>query len=82
MHKTTLSGAYLRDARLARKLSLRALGQATGIVYSSISRYETGERAIPRSDLGPLGEALGMTAGDAAGLRRLWDLDMDAREAK
>lgn len=45
--KNARLGKYLRKAREAKGLSLRELGQASGLDYSFIARLEKGEFASP-----------------------------------
>lgn len=78
----TKPGEYLRDQRLTLGLSLRELEEQTEIAFTALSMFETGRRAIPRKHLRKLCEALRFTETRVAELRRLWDLDMDAREAR
>lgn len=78
----TNPGELIRNARLELDLSLRQLSQQTKISYSALSMFETGRRAIPRKHLTALGDALKLSLGERAELRRLWDLDMDARDAR
>ena len=76
----TKPGELIRDARLELGLSLRQIQEQTKIAFTALSMFETGKRAIPRHHLRPLGDALKLSLEDRAELRRLWDLDMDARE--
>jgi transcriptional regulator with XRE-family HTH domain len=44
-------GALLREARVARQLSLREAARGTGISYSTLARIESGERSAPLESL-------------------------------
>ncbi|MFG1643758.1 helix-turn-helix domain-containing protein [Amycolatopsis sp. NPDC049252] len=59
-HTAPSLGALLRQARVARGMSLRAAAEGTGISYSSLARIESGERSAPLEGLLELGRRLGL----------------------
>ena len=61
-------------------MTQRQIREGTGILEPRLSQMENGHRAIPRRHLGALGDALKLSIEERIELRRLWDLDMDARE--
>lgn len=63
MTQTTTAevGANLRDARIAKGLSLRKLGGSSGVDYGQISRIEHGKVRPYLSTLHALADALGVS---------------------
>jgi transcriptional regulator with XRE-family HTH domain len=51
-------GRRLREARLARGLSLKEVGKALDVAYQGVQRYESGETAVSAAKLGVLAELL------------------------
>ena len=78
---STKLGEYLRTMRLEAELSLRALGDEIGVSFTSLSAMEAGKRGVPRKHRQALSIALRMTPAEKVEFCRLWDEDMDAREA-
>lgn len=60
-------GARIRDARLARGISMRQLAREVGIDHSHLSKIENGRDTIGRKSLLRIVEALGMDADLALG---------------
>ena len=62
-------GTYLREARQAKELSARALGELTDINDATIVRFENGHFSAPAPDkLARIAEALGLRLADVFAL--------------
>ena len=57
---TPVDGARLRELRQERALSLRELGEMTGIAFDTINKLELGKRDAQPRTLRKLAEALGV----------------------
>lgn len=57
-------GHVIFDARTAAGLSQEALGRATGLGQTAISRIESGQRRLDSVELVHIAEALGVEAGE------------------
>ena len=55
-----VDGQRLRKLRVEKALSLRALGQRTGVAYDTINKLELGRRPARLSTIRKLAEALGV----------------------
>jgi transcriptional regulator with XRE-family HTH domain len=55
-----ISGRRLRELRVERALSLRALGERSGVAYDTINKLELGQRPARLSTIRKLAEALGV----------------------
>ena len=55
-----INGRRLRELRIERALSLRALGERSGIAYDTINKLELGRRPAHASTIRKLAEALGV----------------------
>ena len=55
-----VNGQRLRELRVEKALSLRALGRRTGVAYDTINKLELGHRPARLSTIRKLAEALGV----------------------
>jgi transcriptional regulator with XRE-family HTH domain len=55
-----VDGEKLRQLRVEKALSLRALGEITGVAFDTISKLENGRRPACLSTIRKLAEALGV----------------------
>ena len=55
-----MDGQWLRELRVEKALSLRALGERTGVAYDTINKLELGRRPARLSTIRKLAEALGV----------------------
>jgi transcriptional regulator with XRE-family HTH domain len=55
-----INGRRLRELRIERALSLRALGERSGVAYDTINKLELGRRPAHASTIRKLAEALGV----------------------
>jgi transcriptional regulator with XRE-family HTH domain len=55
-----VNGQRLRELRVQRALSLRALGERSGLAYDAINKLENGKRPARLSTIRKLAEALGV----------------------
>jgi transcriptional regulator with XRE-family HTH domain len=55
-----VNGQRLRELRVEKALSLRALGERTGVAYDTINKLELGRRPARLSTIRKLAEALGV----------------------
>ena len=55
-----VNGRRLRELRVERALSLRALGERSGVAYDTINKLELGQRPARLSTMRKLAEALGV----------------------
>jgi transcriptional regulator with XRE-family HTH domain len=55
-----VDGRRLRELRVEKALSLRALGERTGVAYDTINKLELGRRPARLSTIRKLAEALGV----------------------
>jgi transcriptional regulator with XRE-family HTH domain len=55
-----VDGQWLRELRVEKALSLRALGKRTGVAYDTINKLELGRRPARLSTIRKLAEALGV----------------------
>jgi transcriptional regulator with XRE-family HTH domain len=55
-----VNGQRLRELRVQRALSLRALGERSGVAYDAINKLENGKRPARLSTIRKLAEALGV----------------------
>ena len=55
-----VDGQRLRELRVEKALSLRALGERTGVAYDTINKLELGRRPARLSTIRKLAEALGV----------------------
>ncbi len=55
-----VNGRGLRALRVERALSLRALGERSGVAYDTINKLELGQRPARLSTIRKLAEALGV----------------------
>jgi transcriptional regulator with XRE-family HTH domain len=55
-----VNGRKLRELRVERALSLRALGERSGVAYDTINKLELGQRPARLSTIRKLAEALGV----------------------
>ena len=55
-----MDGQWLRELRVEKALSLRALGKRTGVAYDTINKLELGPRPARLSTIRKLAEALGV----------------------
>ena len=53
-----VDGQRLRELRVEKALSLRALGERTGVAYDTINKLELGRRPARLSTIRKLAEAL------------------------
>jgi transcriptional regulator with XRE-family HTH domain len=56
----TVDGQKLRELRVEKALSLRTLGERTGVAYDTINKLELGRRPARLSTIRKLAEALGV----------------------
>jgi XRE family transcriptional regulator, regulator of sulfur utilization len=54
-----VNGQRLRELRVERALSLRALGERSGVAYDTINKLELGQRPARLSTIRKLADALG-----------------------
>ena len=59
-----VDGERLRQLRVERALSLRALGEITGVAFDTISKLENGHRPARLVTIRKLAEALGVEPKD------------------
>jgi transcriptional regulator with XRE-family HTH domain len=55
-----VNGQRLRELRVQRALSLRALGERSGVAYDAINKLENGKRPARLSTIRKLADALGV----------------------
>jgi transcriptional regulator with XRE-family HTH domain len=55
-----VNGQRLRELRVEKALSLRALGERTGVAYDTINKLELGQRPARLSTIRKLAETLGV----------------------
>jgi XRE family transcriptional regulator, regulator of sulfur utilization len=55
-----VDGRRLRELRIERALSLRALGERSGVAYDTINKLELGQRPARLSTIRKLANALGV----------------------
>ena len=55
-----INGQRLRELRVERALTLRALAQMSGVSYDTINKLELGQRPARLSTIRKLSEALGV----------------------
>jgi len=55
-----INGRRLRELRIERALSLRALGERSRVAYDTINKLELGRRPAHASTIRKLAEALGV----------------------
>ena len=55
-----VNGQRLRELRVERALSLRALGERSGVAYDTINKLELGQRPARLSTIRKLADALGV----------------------
>ena len=55
-----INGKRLRELRVERALSLRALGEKSGVAYDTINKLELGRRPAHASTIRKLADALGV----------------------
>jgi transcriptional regulator with XRE-family HTH domain len=55
-----VNGQRLRELRVERALSLRALAERSGVAYDTINKLELGQRPARLSTIRKLAEALGV----------------------
>ena len=55
-----IDGQRLRELRVERALTLRALGEMSGVAYETINKLELGQRPARLSTIRRLAEALNM----------------------
>ena len=55
-----VNGRRLRELRVERALSLRALGERSGVAYDTINKLELGQRPARLSTIRKLANALGV----------------------
>ena len=56
----SINGKRLRELRVERALSLRALGERSGVAYDTINKLELGRRPAHASTIRRLADALGV----------------------
>jgi transcriptional regulator with XRE-family HTH domain len=59
-----VEGERLRQLRVEKALSLRALGEITGVAFDTISKLENGHRPARLATIRKLAEALGVEPKD------------------
>ncbi len=59
-----VDGERLRQLRVEKALSLRALGEITGVAFDTISKLENGRRPARLVTIRKLAEALGVEPKD------------------
>jgi transcriptional regulator with XRE-family HTH domain len=57
-----VDGQRLRELRVEKALSLRALGEVTGVAYDTINKLENGHRPARLATIRKLADALGVEA--------------------
>jgi transcriptional regulator with XRE-family HTH domain len=55
-----INGQRLRELRVERALSLRALGEKSGVAYDTINKLELGRRPAHASTIRKLADTLGV----------------------
>jgi transcriptional regulator with XRE-family HTH domain len=55
-----IDGQRLRELRVERALTLRALGERSGVAYDTINKLELGQRPARLSTIRKLADALGV----------------------
>jgi transcriptional regulator with XRE-family HTH domain len=55
-----INGQRLQELRVERALSLRALGERSGVAYDTINKLELGRRPAHTSTIRKLADALGV----------------------
>jgi transcriptional regulator with XRE-family HTH domain len=55
-----INGKRLQELRVERALTLRALGERSGVAYDTINKLELGRRPAHASTIRKLAEALGV----------------------
>jgi XRE family transcriptional regulator, regulator of sulfur utilization len=55
-----VDGQRLRELRVERALSLRALGERSGVAYDTINKLELGQRPARLATIRKLADALGV----------------------
>ena len=55
-----IDGAKLRELRRRRMLSLRELGERSGVAFDNINKYENGHRSAQPRTVRKLADALGV----------------------
>jgi DNA-binding Xre family transcriptional regulator len=55
-----INGQRLRELRVEQALSLRALGERSGVAYDTINKLELGQRPAHASTIRKLADALGV----------------------
>jgi predicted transcriptional regulator len=58
--RISINGKRLRELRVERALSLRALGERSGVAYDTINKLELGRRPAHASTIRRLADALGV----------------------
>ncbi len=74
-------GAKLRAARISAGMTQTAFGQAIGVSFQQVQKYETGRDRVAASTLQKLGEVLGIHPGEffgettapVGGVAELWE---------
>jgi transcriptional regulator with XRE-family HTH domain len=56
----SIDGKRLQELRVERALSLRALGERSGVAYDTINKLELGRRPAHASTIRKLADALGV----------------------
>jgi transcriptional regulator with XRE-family HTH domain len=56
----SINGKRLQELRVERALSLRALGERSGVTYDTINKLELGRRPAHASTIRKLADALGV----------------------
>ena len=56
----SINGQRLRELRVEQALSLRALGERSGVAYDTINKLELGRRPAHASTIRKLADALGV----------------------
>ncbi len=56
----SINGKRLRELRVEQALSLRALGERSGVTYDTINKLELGRRPAHASTIRRLADALGV----------------------
>jgi predicted transcriptional regulator len=56
----SINGKRLQELRVERALSLRALGERSGVAYDTINKLELGRRPAHASTIRKLADALGV----------------------
>ena len=58
--RIAVNGQRLQELRVERALSLRALGEMSGVAYDTINKLELGRRPAHASTIRKLADALGV----------------------